>query len=64
MLYTSKDRIFHVEFKFKQKSIGSLLNKTEKAFSPKLPELPLKMTINDNTDIKYNSKKKTLWQQF
>ncbi len=38
-------------------------NKTEKAFSPKLPELPLKMTMNDNTDIKYNSKK-PLWQQF
>ena len=24
MLYTSKERIFQVEFKFKQKSIGSL----------------------------------------
>ena len=25
MLYTSKEHIFHVEFKFKQKSIGSFL---------------------------------------
>ena len=30
MLYTSKERIFQVEFKFKQKSIGSLLKNLKK----------------------------------
>ena len=30
MLYTSKERIFHVEFKFKQKEYGSLLKKLKK----------------------------------
>ena len=30
MLYTSKERIFHVEFKFKQKTYGSLLKKLKK----------------------------------
>ena len=30
MLYTSKERIFHVEFKFKQKEYGSLLKNLKK----------------------------------
>ena len=30
MLYTSKERIFHVEFKFKQKNYGSLLENLKK----------------------------------
>ena len=30
MLYTSKERIFHVEFKFKQKKYGSLLKNLKK----------------------------------
>ena len=30
MLYTSKERIFHVEFKFKQKTYGSLLKNLKK----------------------------------
>ena len=30
MLYTSKERIFHVEFKFKQKPYGSLLENLKK----------------------------------
>ena len=30
MLYTSKERIFHVEFKFKQKKVGFIIGKFEK----------------------------------
>ena len=30
MLYTSKERIFHVEFKFKQKEYGSLMKNWKK----------------------------------
>ena len=32
MLYTSKERIFHVEFKFKQKTYGSLLKNLKKNY--------------------------------